>query len=119
MENYAVDGGQSCPFKKSFSVHNKEGVSCMGHNELLATVTELRSLRNLADELHDQIQALEDIVKNEMTTQGVDKLFLGDCKITWTSYTTSRLDSKKLKAENQALYNQYLTTTIARRFSIS
>lgn len=91
----------------------------MGQQELLATVTELRSLRNMAAELQDTISALEDIVKNEMTAQGVDKLYVGDCKVTWTSYTTSRLDSKKLKAENEALYNQYLTTTIARRFSIS
>ena len=91
----------------------------MGQQELLATVTELRSLRNMAAELQDTTSALEDIVKNEMTTQGVDKLYVGDCKITWTSYTTNRLDSKKLKAENEALYNQYLTTTIARRFSIS
>lgn len=91
----------------------------MGQKELLATVTELRSLRNMAAELQDTISALEDIVKNEMNTQGVDKLYLCDCKVTWTSYTTSRLDSKKLKTDNEALYNQYLTTTIARRFSIS
>ena len=91
----------------------------MGHNKLLATVNELRELRNMADELHDHIQALEDIVKNEMTAQGVDKLYIGDCKVTWTSYSTSRLDSKKLKSENEALYNQYLKTTEARRFTIS
>lgn len=91
----------------------------MGQNELLATVNELRGLRNLADELHDQILTLEDLIKNEMTTLGVDKLYVGDCKVTWTSYTTSRLDSKKFKADNEALYNQYLKTVEARRFSIS
>ena len=91
----------------------------MEHNELLATVHELRELRNMAEELHDHIQALEDIVKNEMNARGVDKLYIGDCKVTYTSYSTSRLDSKKLKSENEALYNQYLKTTEARRFTIS
>lgn len=54
-----------------------------------------------------------------MTAQGVDKLYIGDYKVTWTSYATSKLDSKKLKSENEALYNQYLKTTEARRFTIS
>ena len=54
-----------------------------------------------------------------MTTQGVDKLFLGDCKVSWLEYSTSRFDSKKFKAEHEAVYKQYTTTIKARRFTIS
>lgn len=111
--------GRVAHSEELFSVHNNEGVICMGHNELLDTVTELCSLRNLADELHDQILALEDIIKNEMNSQGVDKLYLGDCKVSWLEYSTSRFDTKKFKAEHEAVYKQYTTTIKARQFTIS
>ena len=91
----------------------------MGQQELLATVTELRGLRNMAAELAYQIAALEDIVKNEMTEQGVDKLYIGDCKVTWTKYMTSRFDSKAFKEDHEELYNQFTKKIEARRFSIS
>ena len=91
----------------------------MGHSELLATVTELRSLRNMAAELQDEIDALEDIVKAEMNAQGVDKLFVGDCKVTWTEYNTTRFDTKTFKAEHEELYGKYSKTTTARRFTVS
>ena len=91
----------------------------MGQNELLATVTELRGLRNMAAELADQIAALEDIVKNEMDAQGVDKLYIGDCKVTWTKYITSRFDSKTFKESHEELYNQFTKKIEARRFSVS
>ena len=38
----------------------------MTSRELLATVSELRELRNMAAELDDQISALEEAVKAEM-----------------------------------------------------
>ena len=91
----------------------------MGHSELLATVTELRSLRNMAAELQDEIDALEDIVKAEMNAQGVDKLFVGDCKVTWTEYNTTRFDTKTFKAEHEELYGKYSKTTTARKFTVS
>ena len=91
----------------------------MGQNELLATVTELRGLRNMAAELQDEIEALEDIVKAEMTAQGVDKLFIGDCKVTWTEYQQTRFDSQTFKAKNEKLYEQYSKTIKARRFTVS
>ena len=91
----------------------------MGHNELLEKVKELRSLHNLADELATQIEALTDEVKAEMNNRGVDKLFLGDCKVTWTQYATTRFDTKTLKAENESLYVKYNKTIQARRFTVS
>jgi len=54
----------------------------MSNSELLALVTELRGLKNMAAELQDEIDALEDKLKAEMNNQGVDKLFIGDCKVT-------------------------------------
>ena len=82
----------------------------MGQNELLATVTELRGLRNMAAELAEQIDYLED---------KLNKLFVGDCKVTWTEYNTTRFDCKTFKAEHEDLYGQYAKITKAHRFSVS
>ena len=91
----------------------------MGRDELNTTVVELRGLRNMAAELQEQIDALEDIVKAEMLAQGVDTLFIGDCKVTYLEYNTSRFDNKTFKAEHEELYSKYSKTIKARRFSVS
>ncbi len=91
----------------------------MSNNELLALVTELRGLKNMAAELQDEINALEDKLKAEMNNQGVDKLFIGDCKVTWTEYNTTRFDTKSFKAEHGDLYEHYAKTVKARRFAVS
>ena len=91
----------------------------MSNNELLALVTELRGLKNIATELQDEIDALEDKLKAEMNNQGVDKLFIGDCKVTWTEYNTTRFDTKSFKAEHSDLYEHYAKTIKARRFAVS
>ena len=94
-------------------------VIIMTSRELLSTVSELRELRNMAAELADQISALETIVKNEMDAQGVDKLYIGTCKVSYTKFMTKRFDSKTFKAANEELYNQYLKDTPSSRFSVS
>ena len=91
----------------------------MTNSELLTTVSELRELKNMADELAGQIDALETIVKQEMTNQGVDTLFIGTCKVSWKKYDTHRFDSKAFKAEHEELYEQYSKTVKASRFTIS
>lgn len=91
----------------------------MGHNELSSLVTELRGLRNMAAELAEQINALEDTLKAEMNSQGVDTLYIGDCKVTYKEYNTTRFDCKAFKAEHEDLYGQYAKIVKARRFSVS
>lgn len=91
----------------------------MTNAELLKTVSDLKGLMNMAAELQDQISALEDSVKAEMTAQNLDRFFIGDFKVLWTSYQSKRLDSKALKAELPDIYNRYAVTTTARRFSVN
>lgn len=91
----------------------------MGNNELLSKCQELRELRNMAAELDNQIDALEDAVKQEMQQRGVDKLFIGDCHVSWLEYTTTRFDTRKFKAEHSGLYAAFSKSVKAKRFSIS
>lgn len=91
----------------------------MGNSELLDKCRELRELRNMAAELDNQIDALEDAVKQEMQQRGVDKLFIGDCHVSWLEYTTTRFDTRKFKAEHSGLYAAFSKSVKAKRFSIS
>ena len=70
----------------------------MSMNELESKVNELRELRRMADELAAEITATEDSLKAYMTANQVDELHGANFKITWKEVTSSRLDSKALKA---------------------
>ena len=47
-----------------------------------------------------------------------EKAFAGTRKITWKSSSVTRIDSKRLKAEQPELYKQYSNTTSERKFLI-
>ena len=107
-----------CPYRHT-TITAMKGGEYHGTDKLLALVTELRGLRNVAAELADEIDTLEYTLKAEMTNLGVDKLYIGDCKVTWTEYNTSKFDTKTFKAEHANLYGEYTKTVKARRFSVS
>ena len=91
----------------------------MTYNELTAKATELKELKVLAEELKAQIAALEDEVKQEMTSQGTDTLLVGPVKITWKSYTSKRFDSTGFRKDHADLYSEYSKTVEAKRFLVA
>ena len=91
----------------------------MSQNELLAKLAEIKELKALQENIAGQIEALEDAVKAEMTVQGFEKLTIGTFKVSYIKFKTNRFDTKTFKAEHEAMYNQYIKTTEARRFTIN
>lgn len=91
----------------------------MSMNELQNKVDELRELRRMADELAAEIAATEDELKAYMTANNADELCGPSFKITWKPITSSRLDSKALKAESPELRERFSKTTTSRRFILS
>lgn len=87
--------------------------------EIAAKVQELRELRRMADELAAEIDSLQDAIKQHMDSAGVDTLAGLDYKITYKAVTSSRLDSKSLKADLPELYAKYTKQTTARRFCLA
>ena len=83
------------------------------------TIHELRELRRMAEEINAEIEALQDVLKQEMTARGVEELAGDDWRVTWHSVTSSRLDTTAMKKELPAdLINRYTKTSTARRFTI-
>lgn len=91
----------------------------MSMNELEAKVAELRELRRMADELAGEIAATEDELKAYMADNGTDEIYGPSFKITWKQVTSSRLDSKALKAAAPELWQRFSKSTTSRRFIIS
>ena len=87
--------------------------------EMEAKVNELRELRRMADELATEIAATEDELKAYMTANNADELNGSTFRITWKPVTSSRLDSKALKAAAPELWERFSKTTTSRRFVIA
>ena len=90
----------------------------MSMNEMEAKVSELRELRRMADDLAAEIGALEDDLKAYMTANGADELHGPSFKITWKPITSSRLDSKALKAAAPTIWEQFSRQSTTRRFVV-
>ena len=91
----------------------------MSMNEIERKVADLRELRRMADELAAEIAATEDSLKAHMTATATDELHGQSFKITWKPVTTSRIDSKALKAEAPALWERFSKQTTTRRFIVA
>lgn len=91
----------------------------MSTNEMETKVNEIRELRRMAEELAAEISALEDAIKAHMTASGSDEINGATFKITWKEVTSSRLDSKALKAAAPDLWDRFSKTTTSRRFVIA
>ena len=91
----------------------------MSMSELEAKVAELRELRRMADELAGEIAATEDALKAYMADNGTDEIYGPSFKITWKQVTSSRLDSKALKAAAPELLQRFSKSTTSRRFIVA
>ena len=91
----------------------------MSNNDIINTAKELAELKALRTELEDEISALEDKLKAEMSLRETDELSAGAYTIKWTEYTTMRFDASAFKKAEPELAAAYTKTATARRFSIN
>lgn len=79
-------------------------------------VKELMELKRMKEELEAEIAAVEDEIKKFMGDE--ETLFAGAFKVSWKTFTSSRLDSTALKKAMPEIAAQFTKQTTARRFSI-
>ncbi len=91
----------------------------MSINEMTAKVRELKELKAMAEELAAEISSIEDSIKAEMTSQGVEEMTVDVFKVRYKTVKSNRFDSTAFKATHSDLYNQYLKQTETRRFSVA
>ena len=91
----------------------------MSANEMTAKVRELKELKAMAEELAQEITAIEDAIKAELTARNADEMTVDVYKIRWTKVTSSRFDTTSFKKAMPELYGQFTKTSESRRFSIA
>lgn len=91
----------------------------MSIEELNRKVSELRELRHMADELDAEITGIQDAIKKFMEASGTDELRGIDWKVSWKEITSSRFDSTSFKKSHSELYNEFLKTSVSRRFVLA
>lgn len=91
----------------------------MSIQEIDMEVKELRELQALVDEATAQMEAIKDVIKLKMVDEGTEVLQGNGWKATWHTVTSSRLDSKALKAAHPDLVAQYSKPSTATRFTLA
>ena len=91
----------------------------MSTNEITAKVKRMKKLQAKAQDLNDEISAIQDELKALMTEQKAEELKAGEYKIRYVAITSSRFDSKSFKESYSALYEQFLKPSVTKRFSVA
>lgn len=86
---------------------------------MTAKVRELKELKAMAEELAQEITAIEDEIKAELTARNAEEMTVDVYKIRWTRVTSSRFDTTSFKKAMPELYGQFTKTSESRRFSIA
>ena len=87
--------------------------------ELDTKVQELRELQSMIDELTAQVETIKDAIKAKMVDEGTEELAGNGWKATWHTVTSSRLDTKRLKADHPDLYTEYSKDSTVCRFTLA
>ena len=89
----------------------------MSNPNMEAKVKELMELKRMKEELEAEITAMEDEIKSVMGDE--ETLLAGAFKVSWKTFTSSRLDSAALKKALPEIAAQFTKQITARRFSIN
>ena len=82
-----------------------------------AAIHELLELKRMKEELEAEIAAAEDAIKAVMGDE--ELLTAGAYKVSWKTFTSSRVDTTALKKALPEVAAAYTKTTTGRRFSIN
>ena len=89
----------------------------MSNPTLESTIHEILDLKRIREELDATITALEDSIKAVMGDE--ELLTAGAYKVSWKTFTSSRVDTTALKKALPDIAAQFTKQTTARRFSIN
>ena len=89
----------------------------MSNPTLESIIHEILDLKRMREELDATITSLEDSIKAVMGDEEI--LTAGAYKVSWKTFTSSRVDTTALKKAMPDVAAQFTKQTTARRFSIN
>lgn len=87
--------------------------------DLTEKAKELRELQAQIDQLTAEADTIRDLFKAKMIEEGTEELIGDGWKATWHAVTSTRLDTKALKAEEPGIYAAYSKTSTVCRFTLA
>lgn len=111
------DGSDNCSkliVEMYYKSDQEKAIQLLGCNELLNRRQEIDSLLKKMEKEKAQI---EQKIKLEM--QDAAYGMTEDYRVSWVSYDSVRLDSKKLKEEQPEIYDKYCKMSSTRRFTVN
>lgn len=111
------DGTRNCSeqiAKLYFKADNEKIVELHGYNGILHRREELVEL---IEKMENEKNSIDQKIKMEM--QDASKAVAENYQVSWSSYSSSRLDGKRLKAEKPEIYEAYVNKSNARRFVVN
>jgi predicted phage-related endonuclease len=88
-------------------------------SNLESRIREYREYKRLAEEAQAVADGIADELKAHMTNSGETALTVGEYKLSYTPYTSNRVDTAALKRELPDIAERYTKTTETRRFSVA
>ena len=82
-------------------------------------LARLRRCRRAMDTLKQEAEAIQTEVKAELATRGVEQVETAHYKVSWKTVSSTRLDTKALKAERPEIYQRYAVSSTTKRFSVT
>lgn len=110
------DGSKSCNdiINECFNCTQKAtAIKLVGFDE------KLRHRKNILDQIAS-LQKAQMCIEQEIKLYMKDNVYAynDDFTVSWNSFSSARLDTKRIKAEQPDIYKQYLKTSNSRRFEI-
>ena len=91
-------------------------VNKMNIVEMENKARELQELRRMKEELEAEIESLQDEIKAGMGD--AESITAGAFRISWKAVTSSRIDSKALKATLPDIAARFIVTSTIKRFTV-
>ena len=90
----------------------------MSTQEITAAVTELQELRRMQEEIAAEADAIADRIKEHMNAAGLEMLTAGPFKVSYTTVSSTRIDTTALRRDLPEIWQEYGRTTESRRFTV-
>jgi putative phage-type endonuclease len=111
------DGSKACDevLEKYFHISRRDSeISLVGFDDELKRRTELKKL---IDKLEKEKNQIDQKVKLYMKDS--ERAVSEHYKVSWTTVDSSRIDTKRLKADKPDIYNEFLKISSSRRFTVN
>ena len=87
--------------------------------EMEKAIMKIKKLEMKKAEIEAEITAMQDEIKEVMTSSGEDTMTVGAFKVSWKSVSSSRFDTAALKKALPDVADRFMNTVSYRRFLIN